>query len=293
VLDGKTEHGPADILHVKGLSLDGVVGISPVAHCRVALGLNEDLRESSRQYFRKGSRPSGILTVPPEHQMNPDFVETVKKAWEVEHAGAENMHKIVIVGGGAQFTPVSFNAGDSQFLEQRELSAREVARIFRVPAWAIDGATGDSLTYANVQEQARALVMYSLRPWLVRIERALSNYADLCPGVTYVEFDLDGLLRGRRHQGRRLHQGPERGDGLDEPRRGARARELEPRRRAECLTGRQLARSRSAPLPNSYPPTGRASAAASRTASRAATWAAGARSSSAAPSCEPGSTTWS
>jgi HK97 family phage portal protein len=195
VLDGKTEHGPADILHVKGLSLDGVVGISPVAHCRVALGLNEDLRESSRQYFRKGSRPSGILTVPPEHQMNPDFVETVKKAWEVEHAGAENMHKIVIVGGGAQFTPVSFNAGDSQFLEQRELSAREVARIFRVPAWAIDGATGDSLTYANVQEQARALVMYSLRPWLVRIERALSNDADLCPGVTYVEFDLDGLLR--------------------------------------------------------------------------------------------------
>ena len=35
----------------------------------------------------------------------------------------------------------------------------------------------------------------SLRPWLVRIERAISNDADLCPGSTYVLFDLDGLLR--------------------------------------------------------------------------------------------------
>jgi phage portal protein BeeE len=46
-----------------------------------------------------------------------------------------------------------------------------------------------------VQEQARALVTYSLRPWLVRIERAISNDSDLCPGSTYVQFELDGLLR--------------------------------------------------------------------------------------------------
>jgi hypothetical protein len=64
-----------------------------------------------------------------------------------------------------------------------------------VPAWAIDGATGDSLTYANVAEQNRALVAHSLRPWIVRLERALSNDTDLCPGNTYVAFDLDGLLR--------------------------------------------------------------------------------------------------
>ena len=78
---------------------------------------------------------------------------------------------------------------------QRELSAREVARIFRVPAWAIDAPTGDSLTYANVGEQNRALVTHSLRPWLVRIETAISNDTTLCPGGTYVEFALEGLLR--------------------------------------------------------------------------------------------------
>ena len=72
---------------------------------------------------------------------------------------------------------------DQQFLQQRELSAREVARIFRVPPWMIGAPTGDSLTYATVAEQARAFVTFSLRPWLVRIERAISGDPDLCPGV--------------------------------------------------------------------------------------------------------------
>ena len=71
-----------------------------------------------------------------------------------------------------------------------------MARIFRVPAWAIDAATGDSLTYSNVQQQSRALIDYSLRPWLVRIERAISGDPDLCPGGTYAQFELDALLRG-------------------------------------------------------------------------------------------------
>ena len=81
------------------------------------------------------------------------------------------------------------------WLAQRELSAREVARIFRVPAWGIDAPTGDSLTYATALEQSRALTTYSLRPWASRVERAISNDPTLCPGGTYVQFDFDGLLR--------------------------------------------------------------------------------------------------
>jgi HK97 family phage portal protein len=105
------------------------------------------------------------------------------------------MHSVAVIAGDAKFQPVAFSADDSQFLQQRELSAKEVARIFRVPAWAIDAPTGDSLTYANVLEQNRAFVTHSLRPWITRLEAAISNDADLCPGNTYVQFDLDGLLR--------------------------------------------------------------------------------------------------
>ena len=96
---------------------------------------------------------------------------------------------------------------------------------FRVPAWAIDAPTGDSLTYSNVGEQNRALVTHSLRPWIVRIEKAMSNDTDLCPGSTYVAFDLDGLLRAAPEQRATAYTaGARSGHGLDAPRRGARPR---------------------------------------------------------------------
>ncbi len=126
---------------------------------------------------------------------NSEALERLATAWATKHGGVENHHRVAVVSGDITFTPLGFSADDAQFLQQRELSAREVARIFRVPAWAIDAPSGDSLTYANVGQQNRALIDHSLRPWLVRIERSISNDADLCPGGTYVEFSLDALLR--------------------------------------------------------------------------------------------------
>jgi len=194
ILDGRTEHGPSDILHIRAMSMDGLRGMSPVTSCRTALGLNESLRESGRQFFTQGSRPSGVMTLPPG--MSNDEIAVAREVFQNRHAGVEKMHQVLVLDGEAKFTPVSFTADDAQFIQSREVSTREIARIFRVPSWAIDGDTGGSLTYSNVGEQARALVVYSLRPWIVRIERAISSDPDLCPGGTYVEFELDGLLRG-------------------------------------------------------------------------------------------------
>jgi len=192
-IHGQVEVGPSDVLHVKAMSLDGLRGMSPVTQCRTALGLSSSLQESARQYFEQGSKPSGILTAPSAG--NDEALKRVQEAWAARHGGVQNMHKVAVLAGDVKFTPIAFSADDSQFLQQRELSAREVARVFRVPAWAIDAPTGDSLTYSNTLEQNRSLVTHSLRPWIVRIERAISNDADLCPGGTYVQFDLDGLLR--------------------------------------------------------------------------------------------------
>jgi HK97 family phage portal protein len=190
---GRTEHGPDDVCHIKGMSLDGLRGMSPVTQCRVALGLSSSLQQSAKVFTEQGSRPSGVLSLGPN--TTPAQLQEGRSIWEMWHSGVENQHKVAVVAGDVTFTPMGFSQDDSQFLQQRELSAREVARIFRVPAWAIDAPTGDSLTYANVSEQNRALVTHSLRPWLVRIERAISNDPDLCPGGTYVQFELDGLLR--------------------------------------------------------------------------------------------------
>jgi HK97 family phage portal protein len=196
-LKGRSEHGPDDLLHIKGMSLDGLRGLSPVAQCRVALGLSSSLQQSAKSFTEHGSAPSGVLSVPSGQG---EAAERIQETWQARHGGVEKMHKVAVVSGDIKFTPVGFSADDSQFLQQRELSAREVARIFRVPAWVIDAPTGDSLTYANVSEQNRALATHSLRPWATRIERAISNDADLCPGGTYVQFDFDGLLRAASEQ---------------------------------------------------------------------------------------------
>jgi HK97 family phage portal protein len=191
-LKGQVDVGPGDVLHIKGMSEDGLRGLSPVTQCRVALGLSSSLQQSAKSYTEQGSRPSGVLTAP---NGNSDQLERIQSKWQERHGGAENMHKVAVVSGDIKFVPIGFCADDSQFLQQRELSAREVARIFRVPAWAIDAPTGDSLTYANVAEQNRALSTLSLRPWATRIETAISNHPALCPGGAYVQFDFDALLR--------------------------------------------------------------------------------------------------
>ena len=195
---GRTEHGPDDVLHIKAMSADGLRGLSPVTQCRIALGLSSSLQQSAKVFTEQGSHPSGILSITDggTHMQ----VVRLMEAWRARHAGVANMHRVAILSGDVKFTPLGFSNDDAQFLQQRELSAREVARIFRVPAWAIDAPTGDSLTYANVTEQSRALATYSLRPPAVRIETAISNDPDLCPGGTYVQFEFDGLLRSAPEQ---------------------------------------------------------------------------------------------
>lgn len=191
--EGVSDHGPEDVLHAKAMSSDGLTGLSPVTQARLTLALSSNLQEHAKQFFEEGSRPSGILNIP--LGVSEEGRQRMMEGWRNEQGGVQKMHRVAVIDGEAKFQPIAFSADDSQFLQQRELSAREVARIFRVPAWAIDAPTGDSLTYSNVLEQNRHFVTHSLRPWLVRIERALSNDTDLCPGNTYVQFDLDGLLR--------------------------------------------------------------------------------------------------
>ena len=193
-LDGQTEHGPDDVLHIKAMSSDGVRGLSPVTQCRLALSLSSNLQEHAKQFFEEGSRPSGILKIGREFGASEEAMSRAVESWRNAQGGVNKMHRVAVISD-AEFQPIAFSADDSQFLQQRELSAREVARIFRIPGWLIDAPTGDSLTYSNVLEQNRAFVTHSLRPWLVRLERAFSGDVDLCPGGTYLEFDLDGLLR--------------------------------------------------------------------------------------------------
>lgn len=190
-------HTTADIIHVKGLSIDGLRGISPVRQMAQALGHASALAEHGARFMANGARPSGILSVGGGVHAD-EQIEALKLAWEDRHRGSDNAGKVALLTGEVSFEAVSMPLAEAQFLEQREFSTAEVARIFGLWPWMIGGKTGDSLTYSTVAEQLRAFAMFSLRPLLVVIEQALGQDADLFPpeASTYCAFDLDHLLKG-------------------------------------------------------------------------------------------------
>jgi HK97 family phage portal protein len=190
----QSQHGTDEIVHVKALSTDGLVGLSPVRQARVALALSANLTEHGNRFFENDARPGGILQVPAT--MGDDATEDLQARWDSRHRGLETAHNVAVLTGDVNWIPVSMPLKDAQFLENRQLSATEVARIFRVPPWVIGAATGDELTYSNVTNQAEYFVKFSLIPHLTVIEQAITNDPDLSPRSVFVEFLLDALLRG-------------------------------------------------------------------------------------------------
>jgi HK97 family phage portal protein len=197
VTDQKTgrqsKHGVDDIVHVKAMGTDGLVGLSPIAQCRLAVSLARGMGEFAEAFIRNGSRPSGILKLPAG--TNRESMEWTQELATAKHAGSGNAHKIAVVSGDAEWTALAVPADDMQFCEQRKLSTAEIARIFRIFPWMIGASSGDPMTYSNVEQQSLQFVTYSLRPWLVLIEQAITNDPDLCSANVFVEFLLDALLR--------------------------------------------------------------------------------------------------
>ncbi len=192
---GIRRHGPADILHVRGLlSTDGILGLSPIGVVRNALALADALAVQATTFAQNAARPSGILKL--QGSANADAAKTLKDIFSAGHSGPGRSGNIAVLEGDLEWVPLSVPLQDAEFVAQRGLSTAEIARIFRVPPWMIGAPSGDSLTYSNTADQAAAFVTFTLRPWLVCIEQALSGDRDLAPGDLYAAFALEGLLRG-------------------------------------------------------------------------------------------------
>jgi HK97 family phage portal protein len=197
--EGFSEHSVDDVCHVKALSSDGVRGMSTVRQAAKVLQLSDGLTTYISSWLGNDARPSGVLAVEGDLPASRDELFGLKDQMQGEFGWKRTPPghgSIAVMAGGLSYTPVDAPLREQEFVQQREYSAREVARVFGIPGWMLGVSTGDSLTYSNTTEQMRAFAMHSLRPWLTRIEKALSADSDLCPGGTYAEFELSGLLRG-------------------------------------------------------------------------------------------------
>lgn len=183
---------PQDILHIPGLGFDGIIGYSPIALEKNAIGLGIASEEYGSKFFSNGARPSGILTHP-NTVKNP---KAVRESWNSAYGGSSNSNRVAILEEGMTFTPLSIPNNEAQFLETRKFQVDEICRIFRVPPHLVGNL--EHATFSNIEHQSIDFAVHTIRPWLVRIEQSMNRalFTDQEKGRFYVQFNIDGLMRG-------------------------------------------------------------------------------------------------
>lgn len=186
---------PADrVLHIRGLGFDGIMGYSPIALARQAVGLGMATEKFGASFFGNGARPGGVLEHP--GKLGPNAYKNLRETLEQRHGGIENAMRLMILEEGMKYTAMGIPPEDAQFLETRKFQVNEIARLYRVPPHMVGDL--DRATFSNVEQQSIDFVIHTIRPWLVRWEQGIAQRLLLSRERSryFAEFLVEGLLRG-------------------------------------------------------------------------------------------------
>ena len=183
---------PSDVLHIPGLGFDGLVGYSPIAMAKNAIGMAIACEEYGAKFFANGAAPGGVL----EHPGTIKDPQRVRESWQSTFGGSGNSNKIAVLEEGMKYTPIGISPEQAQFLETRKFQVNEIARIFRVPPHMVGDLEKSS--FSNIEQQSLEFVKYTLDPWVIRWEQTIHRSLLLPDEKSqyFVKFNLEGLLRG-------------------------------------------------------------------------------------------------
>ena len=182
----------SDILHIPGLGFDGLVGYSPIAMAKNAIGMAIACEEYGAKFFSNGAAPGGVL----EHPGTLKDPARIRESWNATFGGSSNSSKVAVLEEGMKYTPIAISPEQAQFLETRKFQINEIARIFRIPPHMVGDLEKSS--FSNIEQQSLEFVKYTLEPWLVRWEQSMVRSL-LSPKEKqeyFIKFNVDGLLRG-------------------------------------------------------------------------------------------------
>ncbi len=183
---------PADVLHIPGLGFDGLVGYSPIAMAKNAIGMAIACEEYGAKFFANGAAPGGVL----EHPGVVKDPAKVRESWNTVYQGSSNSHRVAVLEEGMKYQPIGISPEQAQFLETRKFQINEIARIFRIPPHMVGDLEKSS--FSNIEQQSLEFVKYTLDPWVVRWEQTMQRllFATEEKGNYFIKFNVDGLLRG-------------------------------------------------------------------------------------------------
>ncbi|WP_040210843.1 phage portal protein [Clostridium polynesiense] len=181
-----------DVLHIPGLGFDGLVGYSPIAMAKNAVGMIIACEEYGASFFANGANPGGVL----EHPGVLKDPKKVRDSWNEVYRGTKNSHKVAVLEEGMKYQQIGIPPEEAQFLETRKFQINEIARLYRIPPHMIGDLEKSS--FSNIEQQSLEFVKYTLDPWVIRWEQALQRSL-LLPNEKkeyFIKLNVDGLLRG-------------------------------------------------------------------------------------------------
>jgi HK97 family phage portal protein len=193
-VDGGAVLDSSDVLHFKTITDDGVTGLSPIDQCAKALNWGVSLEEFGSTFFSNGAKPSSILQT--DRALSDTALQRLKSSFNNNYAKLKNSNSTIVLEEGLTFKPISISPEQAQFLSSRQFSIEEVARIFNVPPHMLKDLSKSS--FNNIEMQSQEFVTYTLMPYITRIEQEmnLKLFRTNELGKTFVEFNVNGLLRG-------------------------------------------------------------------------------------------------
>ncbi|HBC98195.1 MAG TPA: phage portal protein [Lachnoclostridium sp.] len=181
-----------DVLHIPGLGFDGLVGYSPIAMAKNAVGMTQACEEYGASFFANGANPGGVLEQPGVLK-DPG---KVRESWNAVYRGTNNAHKIAVLEEGMKYQQIGIPPEEAQFLETRKFQINEIARLYRIPPHMVGDL--EKSNFSNIEQQSLEFVKYTLNPWVIRWEQSLQK-ALLLPEEKkeyFIKLNVDGLLHG-------------------------------------------------------------------------------------------------
>lgn len=183
-----------EVFHLRHRSDNGLIGVSPITASRETLQLALAERDHGNSTFTNGARLSGLLKFP--QKLKADQRTALSNSWNSQYSGGANAGKTAILEEGVEYQTVSMSMDDAQWLEARQFSVEEVARLFRVPPTIIGDLRHGN--YSNSVEMNRVFVVHTLRRHMTMWEQAISRalLSDAGRRMYFAEHNVEGLLRG-------------------------------------------------------------------------------------------------
>jgi HK97 family phage portal protein len=195
--DGRpaVEADETDVLHIMNLSLDGIVGMSVVDHCRSPIGAALARDEFEGRFYRQGTVLSGLVQM--QGTIKSDkALQRFKDSLKALYGGSDKAHGVPVFEDGATWVPTSSPLRDLQFVESQQMTATQIATLFKLPPNYLGGSSGDGLTYATVEMNQTHFALHAIAPITHTIAEAVSQDAAILPqNIFDAEFVLEGMLR--------------------------------------------------------------------------------------------------